>query len=270
MAASHAAFQAHEEVRRRSGDSTRSSPPAVSRYGRSYGETDECLACVVREGAFCGVVERDELAALDRIRKSIHLRADATLLYEGDPADSIFTITSGLLRHVKLLADGRRQVVRFAVPGEYFGFHAAGSYGYGVEAVTASIVCQFPRAALEQLCARHPGVQRQLFALACRELDRQLGHVILLGRTSIAERVAAFLLAWGPREEEGEPPAHTLVLPMRRADIADYLGTTVETVARTLTQFKHEHLISLPHSNEVVFEDFDRLYALAHGDGEAW
>lgn len=265
MTPSHCASQAQVNVWRSVGDVASFHPSSV------VGKQDRravngCTACEVRETSFCGALQKDELGALARIHKRSELQADASLFYEGDPADSIATVTSGLVRLVKLLADGRRQVLRFVAPGEYFGFNISETFGYSAESVIPSIVCQFPISGLERICGIYPDLQWRLFVLARQELDRQQEHIVLLGRNSIPERLAAFLLHWASIENGADASRRPLMLPMRRADVADYLGTTVETVARTLTHFRRQQLISLPSCNMVVFRDFDRLCALAQGE----
>ena len=235
-------------------------PPAIIKACVNGIDRGTCTACEVRDLAFCEALPDGDLSALEATRKRIELGAGETLIYDGDPADCVFTLTRGCVRLVKLFADGRRQVVRFVMPGDSFGFLVSDIYGFSAEAVTPSEVCKFERFALERLCDRFPNLRKRMLFLARQELEEQQKHLLLLGRISLAERLAAFILHLA--EADAECP-EAVRLPMRRADIADFLGTTVETVARILTRFKRQGLIALPENNHVVFLDVEGLRELA-------
>ncbi|MBS0278244.1 MAG: helix-turn-helix domain-containing protein, partial [Proteobacteria bacterium] len=91
-------------------------------------------------------------------------------------------------------------------------------------------------------------------------------HLVMLGRQSAKERVAAFLISLA--SHRGVEPGQSLELPMGRQDIADYLGLTIETVCRTLTDFKTTRAISIPDRHHVVIRDMETLEALAEGEDE--
>jgi CRP/FNR family transcriptional regulator, nitrogen fixation regulation protein len=84
-----------------------------------------------------------------------------------------------------------------------------------------------------------------------RSLERAQDHMLLLGRKSAMEKIAAFLLDLGERYGD-----HHLELPMSRTDIADYLGLTIETVSRSLTQLERQHVIEVPaHRRSIVLKN---------------
>ena len=99
------------------------------------------------------------------------------------------------------------------------------------------------RSAVVGLAARDNEVARQLWALTSRELRRVQDHILLLIKTA-EERVVSFLLEMAARR----PGANAVELPMSRQDIADYLGLTIETVSRTLSQLEDTAAIELPSS----------------------
>jgi CRP-like cAMP-binding protein len=115
------------------------------------------------------------------------------------------------------------------------------------EAITESKILVIKRSALVALAARDTEVAQQLWTLTTGELGRVQGHILLLIKTA-QERVAAFLLEMAQRGRA----ADEIDLPMSRQDIADYLGLTIETVSRTLTQLENSAAIALPSSRHVV------------------
>jgi len=92
--------------------------------------------------------------------------------------------------------------------------------------------------------------------MTCMALTRE--HSLLLGRASAAQKIAAFLLEVAEREASGG----VIDLVMSRQDIADYLGLTIETVSRTLSQLDRDGVIGLPSARRVVVKDRRALRAL--------
>jgi CRP/FNR family nitrogen fixation transcriptional regulator len=95
--------------------------------------------------------------------------------------------------------------------------------------------------------------------MTCRELRIVQDHILLLIKTA-KERVAAFLLEMAERV----PGGGQVELPMSRQDIADYLGLTIETVSRTLTELARAAAIELPTTRRVVLRNRAALAKL-HG-----
>jgi CRP/FNR family transcriptional regulator, nitrogen fixation regulation protein len=166
---------------------------------------------------------------------------------EGEPADYLYKLVSGTVRTSKILADGRRQVGSFYVPGDVFGLEVSEEHAFSAEAITEAKVLVIGRGALMGLAARDGDVARQLWALTGRELARVQGHILLLVKTA-QERVVGFLLEMAKRMPAGD----AVELPMSRQDIADYLGLTIETISRTLTHLENDGAIELPTSRRIM------------------
>jgi len=165
---------------------------------------------------------------------------------EGEPAEYLYKVVSGTIRTYKVLADGRRQIGAFYLPGDIFGFEAGDDHTFSAEAVSDSAVLVIKRSAVMDLAARDSSVAQQLWSVTGRELQRAQDHVLLLIK-SAQERVAGFLFEMAKRA----PGANTIQLAMSRQDIADYLGLTIETISRTLTQFEKSAAIALPASRQI-------------------
>jgi CRP/FNR family nitrogen fixation transcriptional regulator len=175
---------------------------------------------------------------------------NAEIYGDGEPADYLYKVVSGAVRTSKILADGRRQIGAFYVPGDIFGLEAADEHTFSGETIVESKVLVIKRSALVGRAAHDNDLARELWALTGRELARVQDHVLLLIKTA-QERVAGFLLEMadrGPNDEAVE-------LPMSRQDIADYLGLTIETVSRTLTGLESAATIALPSSRRVVLRN---------------
>ncbi|HXQ65934.1 MAG TPA: helix-turn-helix domain-containing protein, partial [Alphaproteobacteria bacterium] len=185
---------------------------------------------------------------------------------EGDLAESVYEIVSGMLKLYKLLPDGRRQVTGFLLRGHLLGLASNERYLYTAEAVTPVTLCRYPKARFERLLDEVPGFARRLLAVTSDELRAAQDQMVLLGRKSAAEKLASFLLMTAEDQDDGEEESDTVNIPMGRSDIADYLGLSTETVSRTLTQLKCRGVIALPTSAHIEIRQRDRLEQLAEGN----
>jgi CRP/FNR family transcriptional regulator, nitrogen fixation regulation protein len=174
-------------------------------------------------------------------------RRNSEIYGEGEPADYLYKVVSGTVRTSKILADGRRQIGSFHLPGDVFGLEVGDNHGFSAEAITDATVLVVRRSALIGLASRDRNIARQMWTQAGNELARVQDHILLLVKTA-QERVASFLLEMAERA----PDHDTVELPMSRQDIADYLGLTIETVSRTLSMLESNGAIDLPTSHCVM------------------
>jgi CRP/FNR family nitrogen fixation transcriptional regulator len=172
---------------------------------------------------------------------------DAEIYGESEPADYLYKVVSGAVRTYKVLNDGRRQISSFYLPGEIFGLELGGEHTFSAEAIADSKILVIRRSAVVALAGRDKEVARQLWRMTATELQRAHDHIMLLIKTA-QERVAGFLLEMAARS----PDASEVDLPMSRQDIADYLGLTIETVSRMVTQLERSGTIALATSRRVV------------------
>src|SRR5262249_30899264 len=190
-------------------------------------------------------------------------------IQEGDPAEHFFNVTGGCAKLFKLLPDGRRQITGFAGVGTFLGLAVSATYAFSAEALAPLKVCRFSRAKLRALPDYFPVMEQRLLEVASNELVAAQEQMLLLGRKTARERLASFLIARAALPATclaHEPaPAEIITLPMTRADIADYLGLTIETVSRTLTRFKSERLIEIPAAGEIAVRDRAALTQMAAG-----
>lgn len=175
---------------------------------------------------------------------------NAEIYGENEPAEYLYKIVSGAVRTYRVLNDGRRQIGAFCLPGDVFGLEVGDHHSFSAEAITDCKVMLIKRSSLVSLATRSPDVGRQLWTMAATELQRAQDHTMLLIKTA-QERVAGFLLEMAQRARCGD----AVELPMSRQDIADYLGLTIETVSRTLTQLENSAAIAVPTSRRIVLRN---------------
>ena len=187
----------------------------------------------------------------------INYPRNAEIYGECEPAEFVYLIISGTVRTSKILADGRRQIGGFYLPGDVFGLDMGDEHTFSAEALSDVTVLYVRRSAVLALAERDGHVARQLWAVTAGELAQAQSRVLLLIK-SAQERLAGFLLEMAERARCGD----TVELSMTRQDIADYLGLTIETVSRTLTALAEKATIEMPTARRILLRDRSALEVL--------
>lgn len=211
---------------------------------------------IAQRTAVFGAAVADEVPSLAAFgAKTSHFKPHEVVYYEGDPADRIFELAKGSVMLFKLLPDGRRQVVEVLRPGDIFGIPAGKEQNCTAETLTDAKVNVVDM----NHVAGSPDFQRQITRCLAAQMQVLHEHAVLLGRKSAMERVASFLMhlvpdrggteCAGPSETGGD--TRQLKLFMTRQEIADYLGLTIETVSRVISEMKRRGLITVERNDEV-------------------
>jgi CRP/FNR family transcriptional regulator, anaerobic regulatory protein len=193
--------------------------------------------------------------------------ANETIWCEGEGRSNIFIVRSGAICFSRMLPDGRRIVLGFAYPGDIIGigsdFHYCDAQTVQTTRLEAIPAASFKRAAVDD-----PDFGKQATAAVNQALDAAYQHVVVISKLSANERLASFLMALSDRNGKHGLSPLSVVLPMRRVDIADYLGLTIETVSRTFTIFRNAGLIAMDQASIIIFKDIRKLRTLASGEGQ--
>jgi CRP-like cAMP-binding protein len=205
----------------------------------------------------------EDLRALQQVGMKARFSRNETIFNDGDEAANCYKVISGAVRLCKHMTDGRRQVADFLLAGDFFGFMQFGNYKFTAEAVGDVVLMCYPQRHVARLSNAMPNLRGRLLVLLSQRLLGMQDHLVMLGRQTAKERVASFLLHIAERSDAEEGLAFEL--PMSRQDIADYLGLTIETVCRMLSELKRERIIAIPSSGQVVLSDMDALQALTEG-----
>jgi CRP/FNR family transcriptional regulator, nitrogen fixation regulation protein len=184
-------------------------------------------------------------------------RRGAEIYGEAEPANYVYQVKTGAVRSYKLLSDGRRQIGAFHLSGDIFGLENGDVHRFTTEALVETTVRLIRREHLEETADGDAVVARNLLSMTTSNLEHAENHMLLLGRKTSMEKVAAFLLEMDKRL----PAAQVMALPMSRRDIGDYLGLTVETVSRALSCLHEQGVLGFigTTQREIVLRDRQRL-----------
>ncbi|OSQ39860.1 Crp/Fnr family transcriptional regulator [Thalassospira mesophila] len=219
----------------------------------------------MRDLTFCSALHGEEHIRLRQLLTHVQYDGHSTIFHEAEEADYVFNVTSGSVKLYKLLGDGRRQITGFLFAGDFLGLALNLTYSYTAEAIEPVTACRFPRQKLERLFDEFPRLEKRMLGMAVDELAAAQDQMLLLGRKTAKEKVASFLLMLARRQEHRGVNDAAIEVPMSRSDIADYLGLTIETVSRTLTQLRKEATISLKDNKHIEAIGLSMLEDLAEG-----
>jgi CRP/FNR family nitrogen fixation transcriptional regulator len=200
----------------------------------------------------------EKLSGQQSLSKELRFARNEVIFAEGSSARSWYQVIFGTVRLVTQLSSELRHVERFCFEGECFGFDLPGRRSFSAEAVEDCVVHCHRRQSIGRLITEIPKIAEQLWSASLRDLAQVQTRTVVLARMSAPMRVASFLIDLHARRG----PAMLLDLPMPRADIADHLGLTVETVCRVLSRFVTLKLIALPNVNQVKLVDARALSAI--------
>lgn len=221
-----------------------------------------CLQCPVQKFSICAALNDDELVTLSSHRPIVHYKPNTTLFDQDEPAKAVYVVTEGMVRLQILLPDGRRQIVGFALPGDFLGHIVGDIYTCSAVALGEVTTCRFSCNIFDKLLDTMPHLLRCLYATAAQDLKSAQHHMMLLGHYSAEEKLSGFLLRLHDRWQRVNVTSVHVPLPMLQQDIADYLGVTVETVCRMMKQMARQKLVTVDRNGADIL-DMDRLAKLA-------
>jgi CRP/FNR family transcriptional regulator len=228
-----------------------------------------CENCAIKHRGLCSAASPEALAGLSLIANPHHYATGQTIILEGVPVDFVANVVSGIVKLTKTMLDGRQQIVGLLFPSDFVGRAFARTWAFSAEAASDVELCCLNRAAFEAIVDQQPELKQQMLVSTLDELDAAREWMLLLGCKSAEEKVASFLMLLVRRSinagcgQETQPADPVFELPVNRADIAGYLGMTVETVSRQISRLKAEHIIKLIDIRHYTVPNLNRLADLA-------
>lgn len=219
-----------------------------------------CQSCEARHQGICGAMTSEQLLAISKHTRRVRREPGQEILADAMPIASYANVLKGVVKLTKVLEDGRQQVVGLQFAPDLLGRPFASESRVTAETASDVELCMIPKTALEALMSAGGPVEHRIMMQALRELDEARDWMVTLGRKTAAEKVASFLYLLATHIDPTEETAlATFDLPLSRADIADFLGLTIETVSRQLTKLKAEKVIEIANYRHVSINDLTQL-----------
>ena len=219
----------------------------------------KCAQCSVRLIAFCGILDDSDILQLEAISKDKNIPKGKNVFLQGDEVRTFYNIKQGSVKIYKLSHDGRKQIVGFLYPGDFLGMSDQDLYAYNAEALEDTKLCQFNKTVLENFFLKFPMVESKILNLVNHELAAAQDQIFLLGKYSAKERLLQFFLNISNQREKLGWGGNPIRLSMPRSDIANYLGLTIETISRTLSELKQDQIIKMIGTHDIFLNNKDQI-----------
>lgn len=222
-----------------------------------------CADCGIRHRAVCARCDEAELARLEEVKFYRSYEAGQKIVWAGDELSFVGSVVSGIATMSQTLEDGRVQMVGLLLPSDFIGRPGRDIAPYDVAAASDMTLCCFRRAPFERLLGEMPHVAGRLLEMTLDELDAAREWMMVLGRKTARERITSLLVSVARREASFDLAPRTrdirLDLPLTREAMSEYLGLTIETVSRQISQLAREGVIALDNRRRILIPDLDRL-----------
>ncbi|MEP2234444.1 MAG: Crp/Fnr family transcriptional regulator [Alteripontixanthobacter sp.] len=227
-----------------------------------------CASCPVRDRAACAVLSEDERSALARAGRETVLGPGEMLFAAGDEDAACATLVSGALKISSCDAEGNERILALVHPAGFIGELFEPFAEHDVTALTDSKLCTFSKGAMDKALDAHPTLTRALLRRSQEDLHASRRLLEMAGKNSARERVGA--LIWAMANAASDSPCHpaqSFDLPLKRGEMANLLGLTIETVSRALTWLEKDGTIQRDGARGIHLADAARLQSLAEGEG---
>jgi len=228
-----------------------------------------CASCMTGKVGFCAGLAPEEVARIACVARPARYGRHQRIENRSEAPTTAVIVRQGTVKLTHMLLDGRNQIIDFLQSGD-FAVRQASELHLPGEFLTATEadICEIGFADLERLCGESAQINRSVIGAALSQIERKNVQLLVLGRKRAGERLASFLLDMSQRAQRRGESAPEVMLPMSRAEIADYLGLTTETVSRAFSQLRSHRVISLPKPNFVRIRDLARLREISDGGAE--
>ncbi len=238
--------------------------PVVIKQNNSDALATRCTSCKVRPYSFCRCLKEKELKNFAGISSEKKFSDKQNIFLQSDEGKRLYNITEGNVKIYQLLQDGRIQIIGFLYPGDFFGSYKKGKYNYSAQAIGDVMTCEFNGDTLNDHMDENPALSRELLNMTTNELILAQDRIKVLGKLTATERMASFICNISKQRARINWQDNPISLPMSRQDIADYLGLTIATVSREVTNLKTSSVIKMITTNQIYINDKTKLAELCN------
>jgi CRP/FNR family transcriptional regulator len=206
----------------------------------------------------------DERARLTVMSSIARFKKGETIFLEGDPAEAVFNINTGVVEAYQVAPDGREHITAFLFADDLFGLSSEGKYTNSAKAITAVTAYRLPVTRLRSHLSKDAELEFHVICKLCEELRQAQRHAFLLSEKRAVTKLAMFLqLIEQLHIAKGQQIAE-IPLPMDRSDIGQYIGMTLEAVGRAFRALTTGGIIKLRDRGHVRIVDRDAFEKIAH------
>ncbi|WP_176700259.1 MULTISPECIES: helix-turn-helix domain-containing protein [unclassified Gilliamella] len=171
---------------------------------------------------------------------------DEILVKANTPFTKLYIIHSGALKTFVTTPDNQQQINGFYLPGDIVGLDSLSTkvYNNNIQSLCNTLVCELYYDELMSLVDTQKNIRDMVFNLLSSDIYNYQKLVLCYSQKKADERLATFIYSLYQRYEKRGHSSLNIKLMMSRADIANYLGLTIETVSRNLSKLQEQNIIS--------------------------
>ncbi|MBX7148694.1 Crp/Fnr family transcriptional regulator [bacterium] len=225
-----------------------------------------CQNCNTREKSIFCDLSHEHLKEMDSVKTTNTYKAHQAIFYEGNRPYGLYCVSSGKVKLYKMDADGNQKIVRIAGPGDILGYRCLLSdepYTATAETIEEAKICFVDKTTFTDIIEADPKTTHNLLKTLSIELRQAEQESFNVVHKSVRERVAELLLIFNKRFGQKVKDGFLLDISLSRQELADCVGTTQESVIRTLSDFKKEELIS-ESGKQIIITDVENLIDAAN------
>ena len=223
-----------------------------------------CESCPVRIHGVFSELAKDEVKELARARTANTYRKHSIIFYEGNPSLGLFCVCSGKIKIFKHGVNGRLQIARLSKPGDLLGYRALLAdepYSATGAVLEEAVICFLDKRFVMQMIRQNPGVCYKILQRVCQDLRVAERHALDVIHKPVVQRVAGLLLELQRDFGEPTPKGTRLGIELTREEMAEMIGTTAESLIRTLSDFKQKGWVGM-EARHVFVKDSNELQKL--------
>ncbi len=207
-----------------------------------------CGICTLRAEAVLCDLEGEDLAEFQHFQHFLDYEPHQTVFYEGHLCLGLYLLCRGKVKLTRSSARGQRQIIRIVGPGELIEKHAFGKqalHEVTCETLEPAQVCVIDKERYLDVIHRNPQLAIKLIQLLSNELGVNMNQLDQFTFKTARERLAGLLVELGDRFGKKSADQVQVGLTLKREEVAELAGITVETAIRLLSVFRDERLLSI-------------------------
>lgn len=224
----------------------------------------DCTICSIRKMALFQGVPKDQLEWTQHYRENQYtIAAGSTLFHQGDNTHHVYTVYDGWFALYQLTKAGKRQILRFALPGDFIGFQVDchGETTHSALAITPGVLCAFPRCKLTNMMHEQPEISESLITIVSRDMSLCQQHFFGMTQKTAIESISFLILEIYHRIRlkyqhlDNKIQSNTIDFPLTQEDIGDATGVTKIHTNRVIRELKSKNLIECSHKKLTLLDE---------------
>ncbi|OCG70667.1 hypothetical protein A9G43_07320 [Gilliamella sp. Occ3-1] len=180
------------------------------------------------------------------LQRKISYLKNEILVKAKTPFTKFYVIHSGALKTFVTTSDNQQQINGFYLPGDIVGLDSISTkvYNNNIQALSNTLVCELYYNELMSLVDTQKNVRDLICNLLSSNIYDYQKLVLCYSQKKADERLATFIYSLYQRYEKSGHSSLNIKLVMSRADIANYLGLTIETVSRNISKLQELNILT--------------------------